>query len=314
MLNFTTLQDSRFSSACTHHMTCTLDPTAPDAPPTNVVAVAVDTSSIHLSWAAPPPDTWNGVITHYIISYYSLTNLSSSVNRTTNETEALLDDLDPDTTYQFTVAAETVSLGPSSAPVVQRTYPLPPPLDSVPLTLPMIPMVSMTTIPVLLPPVNSSLFRYTHYHRCVVGVIATHHCSHFWVIVVKLSDPEAPFLMEAPTQMFPDNSSFGSYSTGFSRTTTFVCLSFSVLTHSLVHYINTELAEDTPYIASEISSSGYSVLSSRVFVVGDENKTRNVNDFPELYRNGPLLQLTNYSVFVWGFLPAIPPSSVSVCN
>ena len=168
VLNFTTLQDSRFSSACTHHMTFTLDPTAPDAPPTNVVAVTVDTNSIHLSWAAPPPDTWNGVITHYVINYYSLTNLSSSVNLTTNETEALLDDLDPDTTYQFTVAAETVGLGPSSAPVVQRTYPLPPPLDSVPLTLPMIPMVSMTTIPVLLPPVNSSLFRYTHYHRRVV--------------------------------------------------------------------------------------------------------------------------------------------------
>ena len=68
---------------------------------------------------------------------------------------------------------------------------------------------------------------------------------------------------------------------------------------------------DTPYIVSEISASSYEAVSSSVFVLGDENGTRISNGFPEQYRNGPLQEGTQYSVFVWAFIPAIPPSSVS---
>ena len=124
-----------------------------------MVAVAVDANSIHLSWRAPPPDTWNGFVTRYIISYSPTTNLSISLNLTANETDVLVKYLTPDTAYQLTVAAETVALGPPSLPVVQRSYPLTPPLEE-PLTVPESPMVSMTRIPVLLPRINSSLFRY----------------------------------------------------------------------------------------------------------------------------------------------------------
>lgn len=117
--------------------------------------MAVDSKSIRLSWEAPPPDTWNGVITNYVICFSSLANPSDLMNLTTNETEVLVEELYPDSTYQFTVAAETVAIGPTSTPVVQRSYPLPPPLDDK-LN---VSMVSMSTISLSLPPVNSSLFR-----------------------------------------------------------------------------------------------------------------------------------------------------------
>ena len=78
-------------------------------------------------------------------------------------------------------------------------------------------------------------------------------------------------------------------------------------------HTDTELADNTPYIVSEVSSSAYDAVDPRVFYVGDENKTNVKNDFPKLYKNGPLQESTNYSVFLWAFVHFIPPSSVSVC-
>ena len=42
------------------------------------------------------------------------------------------------------------------------------------------------------------------------------------------------------------------------------------------------------------------------FVLGAEDNS--LNDFPELYRNGPLQPNTEYTAFVWGFVPSVPVS------
>ena len=72
-----------------------------------------------------------------------------------------------------------------------------------------------------------------------------------------------------------------------------------------------DIPENTGYIVSEISATVYGNVSSEVFLLGDHDETMGSNDFPERYVNGPLEEGTRYSVFVWGFIPAIQNSSVS---
>ena len=64
---------------------------------------------------------------------------------------------------------------------------------------------------------------------------------------------------------------------------------------------------------SEIEADRYDSVATGVFVLGDEKETRESNDFPEQYRNGPLEEGRRYIVFVWAFVHPIPASSVSVC-
>ena len=91
----------------------------------------------------------------------------------------------------------------------------------------------------------------------------------------------------SPSQAFPDNDTFQSYSAS--------------------------PQPDTPYVVSEMSASSYqSLASGGVFYLGDENRTRAGNDFPELYRNGPLVAGRRYSMFVWAFAHSIPSQSSSL--
>ena len=66
---------------------------------------------------------------------------------------------------------------------------------------------------------------------------------------------------------------------------------------------------NTPYVVAEMSADSYRE-NHKLFIVGDESKTRELNDFPDLYRNFPLLAGSVYTVFVRGFPPSIPPSKV----
>ena len=72
-----------------------------------------------------------------------------------------------------------------------------------------------------------------------------------------------------------------------------------------------DLADNTAYIVSEMSSAVYETILSQVFILGDEIGTVGSNDFPQLYRNGPLQDDTQYTVFIRAFIPAISPSTVS---
>ena len=133
---------------------------APDAPPSNVVAEAVDTSSIRVSWDPPPAEMINGIITEYVLTYVPITNPNSETPlRVTRGTEELVSGVTPDTAFIFTVVAVTIDISPESLPIVQRTYPIPPASLQDSPSVPTNPEVTMTTIPITLPSVNTSQFR-----------------------------------------------------------------------------------------------------------------------------------------------------------
>ena len=134
--------------------------TAPDAPPSNVVAEAVDTHSIRVSWDPPPAEMINGIITEYVLTYVPVTNPDSETPlRVTRGTEELVNVITPDTAFNFTVVAVTIDISPDSLPVVQRTYPLPPASLRGHPGVPTGPEVTMTTLPITLPSINTSQFR-----------------------------------------------------------------------------------------------------------------------------------------------------------
>ena len=83
-----------------------------------------------------------------------------------------------------------------------------------------------------------------------------------------------------PKDLFQDNSTFTNYSS--------------------------DVPLDRPYIVAEISTNNYS--QGMTFLLGDEARTRSINDFPDLYRNGPLEPETSYVAFVWGFSASVPVS------
>ncbi|XP_064387090.1 receptor-type tyrosine-protein phosphatase S-like isoform X2 [Halichondria panicea] len=101
--------------------------------------------------------------------------------------------------------------------------------------------------------------------------------SHYWVVVIRLDDASAFDESRNPTSVYPDNSSFTNYSASVPL---------------------------TPYIAAEIRADNYQ--PSMVFILGDESGTRGINDFPDLYRNGPLEQGSTYTAFVRAFSPTVP--------
>ena len=72
---------------------------------------------------------------------------------------------------------------------------------------------------------------------------------------------------------------------------------------------STDPPANTPYIVAEMSADTYQKYRE-LFVIGDESETRELNDFPELYHNLPLLPGSTYTAFVRGFAPFIPPSRV----
>ena len=101
--------------------------------------------------------------------------------------------------------------------------------------------------------------------------------SHFWVVVVRMEEKES--------QQQRISQNISTYSS--------------------------DIPVNIPYIVAEMSADTY-LQSRRFFVLGDENGTRQLNDFPKLYRNGPLLAGSLYTLFVRAFVHPIPPQSSSV--
>ena len=101
-------------------------------------------------------------------------------------------------------------------------------------------------------------------------------CSHYWVIVIKLGDREFDQTAD-PSALYPNNSTFTTYSSS--------------------------VPVGTPYIVAEIGSNNYD--PSMTFVLGDEESTMRINDFPHLYMNGPLQQGSTYTAFVRAFAVSV---------
>ena len=89
--------------------------TAPSAPPDNVTALLLTSSSFLLDWDPPPFEHHNGVIRNYTVSVELLEN-ATAYNVTTNDTQYAFNTLLPFYTYRIMVAASTnPGIGPWSA-------------------------------------------------------------------------------------------------------------------------------------------------------------------------------------------------------
>lgn len=257
-----------------------------------MIAEAYDTERIRVSWSPLPLRRRNGIILQYSVLYRPISPPDSShVFNVSNGTEVLLLlPLGAGISYSFRVSAETIAgRGPFSERVIQQTYHLPPAFNSDPPKTVSGLDATTNTIPLELPSVD---FNQIRYKSCLITVIIRGAAliyfltySHFWVIAMRLDNSQVQPL-ENMTDQFLDNTSFTTYSS----------------------YIPT----NTPYIVAEMSTDIY-LRAKRFFVLGNENGTRALNDFPKLYRNGPLLPGSTYTVFVRGFVHSIPPESAQVC-
>lgn len=104
---------------------CFTTTAAPSAPPTSFSAFL--RSSAHFSWGPVPQESTNGIISHYFLSCYFLTNgvpekTSQNLSNTTQAYE--MRGLKRETQYNCSIAAATkAGKGPQSAVIVFVTPP-----------------------------------------------------------------------------------------------------------------------------------------------------------------------------------------------
>lgn len=95
---------------------------APTAPPLSVEASVFNSSAVSLSWRPPSLNSQNGIIVKYIIRL--LERATENIhNITTNgpHTEIFITSLHPHYLYEFSVAAQTVDIGPYSSASIVKT-------------------------------------------------------------------------------------------------------------------------------------------------------------------------------------------------
>ena len=86
---------------------------APNAPPEELVAATVSSTSFVLSWSPPPTSQQNGIIREYTVNISELqTGISVVLNSTITSVSVL--SLHPYYTYECVVSAYTVGSGPYS--------------------------------------------------------------------------------------------------------------------------------------------------------------------------------------------------------
>ncbi len=93
---------------------------APSSPPQNVSGSPVSSTSVRLSWDAPPLASRNGIITEYRVNVTEVDTGRVSI-LTSFTTSFVAQSLHPYYTYLFTVSAHTVATGPYSTSVMIRT-------------------------------------------------------------------------------------------------------------------------------------------------------------------------------------------------
>ena len=86
---------------------------APSVAPTNIRGLAIDHSSISLTWDALPDILSNGIVSTYIVNVTER-ETGYTFERNTTGTSIVLDSLHPDYVYECRVAAFTIAAGPFS--------------------------------------------------------------------------------------------------------------------------------------------------------------------------------------------------------
>ena len=87
---------------------------APTAPPENLIATPLDSTTLHITWQPPVEGERNGIIRRYVINITEL-NSGNEYQLENSSTEITIQDLHPFYRYSYSVAAETVALGPSTS-------------------------------------------------------------------------------------------------------------------------------------------------------------------------------------------------------
>ena len=87
---------------------------APTAPPTNIEAHQLNSTSVFLLWRPPLAEYRNGVIQSYYVKFIEVNSTEADFQYTTQDQHLLIDNLHPDVMYTCRVAAYTVGRGPYS--------------------------------------------------------------------------------------------------------------------------------------------------------------------------------------------------------
>ena len=93
---------------------------APSGAPSNLTAIAINSTSAQLSWLPPMENQHNGEIRHYNIRIIEL-HTGREFQLTSTYTTIIYSQLHPAYTYHFSVAAVTVEIGPYSDLAVTTT-------------------------------------------------------------------------------------------------------------------------------------------------------------------------------------------------
>ena len=84
---------------------------APTAPPKNLIATALDSRTLHITWQPPVEEERNGIIRRYVINITEL-NSGTEFQLENATTEITVQNLHPFYRYSYSIAAKTIALGP----------------------------------------------------------------------------------------------------------------------------------------------------------------------------------------------------------
>ena len=94
----------------------------PSDVPQNVVAEPLNATHAQLVWDPPPPEHRNGIIELYIITI-TATDTDEQFQEMSMYNTTIIGSLHPFYTYKFSIAAQTIEIGPFTSPVIIQMPP-----------------------------------------------------------------------------------------------------------------------------------------------------------------------------------------------
>ena len=114
------IQVKMFSQIHVYYLYYLFDISAPSGPPEELHSFPLSSTVIEISWYPPRSEYLNGLLRQYFINITTIIT-GDTWQLTTVDTNATVGSLHPFYSYSITVAAETISLGPFTSPVIVET-------------------------------------------------------------------------------------------------------------------------------------------------------------------------------------------------